>query len=171
VERRIPLLAGLAAAIGLVALGLGLPDAARLGPPTVADPGSMLTVMRDNGFTGRVWNDFNWGGLLLWALPDVQVACDGRNVTAYSTEAVRVSMSLEALPDAPERIERSSAELILLEANNPLILRLSTVFPVLLCDRVACLLSRRPSDHARAAAGLRLPATEVSATSFFEHGR
>ena len=32
----------------------------------------------ERGYSGPLFNDFNWGGYLIWALPQLPVAIDGR---------------------------------------------------------------------------------------------
>ncbi len=79
--------------IGVVALSATMLAAGgkrlfRFVPYQGPDPGAAVEVLRRNGLSGPVWNDFNSGSLLLWAAPGVQVSCDGRNVAAYSGQAL-----------------------------------------------------------------------------------
>lgn len=47
---------------------------------TVAEvfPVEAAAFVREQGYRGPLYNDFNWGGYLIWALPDLPVAIDGR---------------------------------------------------------------------------------------------
>ncbi len=41
-------------------------------------PVAAVEHVRKNGYPGPLFNDFNWGGYLIWALPEMPVAIDGR---------------------------------------------------------------------------------------------
>jgi hypothetical protein len=41
-------------------------------------PTGAAAFVRERGYRGRLFNDFNWGGYLTWATPDLAVAVDGR---------------------------------------------------------------------------------------------
>jgi hypothetical protein len=129
--------------------------------------GNALWVIRANGLHGRIWNDFNWGGAVLWALPESQVACDGRNVTAYSSDTLRRNMLLGDERDPLATVEQSGAELVLLSTNDPSLKALRSKYAQIFCDNVVCLLSSRPEFVALAKAGLRVPKSPVPATAFF----
>lgn len=46
------------------------------GPPTL--PYGAVTYLKESGFTGRIFNSYDFGGYLIWQLPDSQVYVDGR---------------------------------------------------------------------------------------------
>ncbi len=141
--------------------GLRLVDQKRM------DPGAALWVMRANELTGKVWNDFNWGGLLVWAIPEARVACDGRNVTAYSERVLEECIPFESEPEPVDLLTRYGAEVVLLPAHHPALKKLASRYVPLYCDAIACVLSSRPQDAERARAGLRLPPGEIHASDFF----
>jgi hypothetical protein len=84
-ERLRPGLAGYA----LLILGLAVVAGARIATQDLSPSGLQDAVARrfpvaaaehvkQHGYPGPLYNDFNWGGYLIWALPDLPVAIDGR---------------------------------------------------------------------------------------------
>jgi hypothetical protein len=77
-RRRLVLAVGLAGLIALTA------QVRRLTPDhlerTVAQvfPADAARVVRERRYGGPLYNDFNWGGYLIWTLPHLPVAIDGR---------------------------------------------------------------------------------------------
>jgi len=62
----------------LTVLARGL-SPARLKEETAARfPVESAQVVAERGYTGPLYNDFNWGGYLVWRLPQLPVALDGR---------------------------------------------------------------------------------------------
>jgi hypothetical protein len=134
---------------------------------TATNPGTALWVMRRNQLSGRLWTDFNWGGTVLWALPDVQVNCDGRNVSAYSEPLLRASMLFGEARDPVGVVEGYGADMVLVPRAYPSLLAFTPKYALLYCDEEACLLSRLSDQQARARAGLVLPRRKVLASELF----
>lgn len=44
-------------------------------------PENAVIFMKKHKLNGKIFNEFNWGGYLLWYLPESQVAIDGRTAT------------------------------------------------------------------------------------------
>ncbi|MGB9471070.1 MAG: hypothetical protein WBQ59_17105 [Candidatus Acidiferrum sp.] len=42
-------------------------------------PVNAVNFLRHNSFSGPIYNNLNWGGFLMWYLPELPVAVDGRN--------------------------------------------------------------------------------------------
>jgi hypothetical protein len=42
-------------------------------------PAAAVEWLRMHPMTGEMFNDYGWGGYLLWALPECKVLIDGRN--------------------------------------------------------------------------------------------
>jgi hypothetical protein len=42
-------------------------------------PMTAVNFVKTHGYAGPLYNHFNWGGYLIWALPNVPVAMDGRH--------------------------------------------------------------------------------------------
>jgi hypothetical protein len=160
---------------GVLALGfLGLwavqvPQALRFIEWPYGNPANAIAVMRLNGLSGNVWNDFDWGGLLLWAAPDSRVACDGRHVMAYSGDMIATNIGLGYNKlDPLAVVEHFKTDLVLLNANDPALPRLTSRFTPLYCDPNACLLSKRPEHLALLEAGLKLPSDLLFVSDYFQ---
>ncbi|ATB27778.1 hypothetical protein [Melittangium boletus] len=161
-------------ALALLALwALRVPEALGFIEWPFRNPANAIAVMRLNGLSGRVWNDFDWGGLLLWAAPDSRVACDGRHVMAYSGEMIATNINLGYDKKDPlATVERYGTELVLLRRDDPALPRLTSRFTVLYCDEDACLLSRRPEDIALLREGkLRRPENFLFVSDYFKSAR
>jgi hypothetical protein len=84
--RRAPLgparVALIAAVVLCVSLGIALTrtSAERL-DRAVAEtfPVNAAAFIEKQGYRGRLYNDYNWGGYLMWRLPHLDVSLDGRN--------------------------------------------------------------------------------------------
>ncbi len=163
-----PTAAGAAALLGS-AFVWRLPDALRsfLDYGGLPNPAGVVAVMKLNAIAGKVWNDFDWGGLLLWAVPDVKVACDGRHFFAYSAEMIDTSVNFPGGQDPTAVLEHFGAELVLLPRAFPSLPRITEKYPAIYCDDDACLLSKRPEDGAKRDAGLRLPNAPLLPSDFF----
>ncbi|WP_434382340.1 hypothetical protein [Melittangium boletus] len=161
-------------AVGFLALwGLRVPEALSFIEWPFRNPSNAIAVLRLNGLSGRLWNDFDWGGLLLWAAPDSRIACDGRHVMAYSGQMIstNIRMGVDGV-DPLVTLERYGTELVLLRRDDPALPRVVTRFKPLFCDEDACLLSRRPEDIALRESGrLRLPENYVFVGDYFKSAR
>ena len=47
-------------------------------------PVQAAEFVADKGYAGPLYNDFNWGGYLIWALPHLPVAIDGRTNSSHT---------------------------------------------------------------------------------------
>ncbi|QRN99974.1 hypothetical protein JRI60_13555 [Archangium violaceum] len=162
-------LSGLLAVCFLALWALRVPEALKFIEWPFRNPSNAIAVMRLNGFSGNVWNDFDWGGLLLWTAPDSRVACDGRHVMAYSGQMIDANINLGFDSRDPlEVLEHFKADMALLRTDDPALKRLSERFTVLFCDAEACLLSKRPEHIARYKEGLKLPPNLMFTSEYFE---
>jgi hypothetical protein len=72
------------ALLGLVALAAGLkvllvlPEAINLAALRASSPFEAVEYMKENPPEGRLFNSYNFGGYLIWALPEMPVFADGR---------------------------------------------------------------------------------------------
>lgn len=170
-------LARLESLVPVVAAAVALPCAALFAANFAAEtrfvetdlptPAAALAVIRMNGLFGRTWNAFNFGGMLLWAVPESPVSCDGRHVMAYSPRMVTACVLMSSMTDDPmPMLEHFKAELLLLEPQSPALARAeaSGKFRRIYCDRAACLLSSKP-EHWKP---LRLPPERFGAAALFD---
>jgi hypothetical protein len=137
------LIAGLIlVAVGFkVALVYPLPaneEAFRKGLPVGA-----VDYLRQAGPPGRLFNSYNWGAYLLWALPEYPVFVDGRT-DLYNDEVIgewlRVARAEEGWQ---ETLDRWEVRLILLEPSTPLVYRLEVSgWKKLYSDEVAVVYGR-----------------------------
>ncbi len=165
------MLASVAVAVATFALfATSLPRSLRFHGFPPPNPAPAIDVLRLNHLSGNVWNDFNWGGLLQWAAPEVRVACDGRFDQAYSERVRREVMRFGYDDRDPLRtLERYGADLVLLPATNPAIALIANTYRPLYCGEGVCLLSRRADQLALAEHGLlRLPPARSTPESFFD---
>jgi hypothetical protein len=74
--------AAVAAAVALLALFLGWQrNLSERGLAAAVDanyPAAAVRDIKDNHYRGPLFNEYNWGGYLIWALPEYPVSMDGR---------------------------------------------------------------------------------------------
>jgi hypothetical protein len=90
--------AGLAALALLLALGRDLTPAGLDRRVRNVFPVEAAEAVRRQGLPGPVYNDFNWGGYLIWALPEHPVAIDGRTNLHGDERIERFGRTWCALP-------------------------------------------------------------------------
>ncbi len=168
-ERLGSLTAGLAAACFLGLFALRAPDALHFIDYPTPSPADAIAVMHLDHLYGNVWNDFDWGGLMLWAVPEAKVAADGRHLSAYSPKVLRANINLGNDGRDPVAVLRHyGANMVLLPRTDPTLPRLRQVYSPLYCDRDACLLSDIPAQIVQARAGLEVPLVRLKPSDLFE---
>jgi hypothetical protein len=111
---------------GLAALALLLGWARDLSPAglerRVASvfPVEAAKVVRERGDAGPLYNDFNWGGYLIWALPDHPVAIDGRTNLHGDERIERFGRTWCALPGWREDEDLSAANVVIAAVDSAL---------------------------------------------------
>jgi hypothetical protein len=79
------------AGVGLI--GFGMMSAGSIAfQPEKRFPVAAAAHVREQGYAGPLFNDFNWGGYLIWALPNYPVSIDGRT-NVYGDERLSRSMA------------------------------------------------------------------------------
>ncbi len=71
------------------------------------------------GYAGPLYNDFNWGGYLIWALPELPVAIDGRTNLHGDERIEHFGDVWSGLPDAADDAELLAAGVVIAPANSP----------------------------------------------------
>jgi hypothetical protein len=73
----------------------------------------------EKGYPGPLYNDFNWGGYLIWALPDLLVAIDGRTNLHGDERIEHLGDVWAAIPTAADDAELFDAGVIIAPATSP----------------------------------------------------
>jgi hypothetical protein len=101
-------------------------------------PVRAVEVVRERGYRGPVFNDFNWGGYLIWSLR-WPVSIDGRQ-NVYGDERMNRSVSTwNAAPDWRSDTQLASAGVVIGPVRSPLtqLLRMDSRFQLAYEDDVA----------------------------------
>lgn len=84
-------------------------------------PTGAVAYLQDSVPTGRMLNSYNWGGYLLWHVPDVPVFIDGRT-DLYAGETINQWLTAVWAGDGWEQVlETWDIQVILLETGAPLL--------------------------------------------------
>jgi hypothetical protein len=109
-------------------------------------PAGAVEYLKRERRSGTLFNDYGWGGYLIWHLyPDYRVSIDGR-VAVYGprrfAEHVEVS---DVRPRWRETLDRLGTRLVLIRARSPLaiVLKASPGWTVLYEDRLAVVFAKR----------------------------
>jgi hypothetical protein len=131
--------------IASAALAAGFPimhiDDAFLQPKLAAAmPVAAVRFVQAHGYHGRLYNDFGWGGYLIWALRQ-PVSIDGR-ATLYGDEVGRALAVENAAPGWDRDAEFTSANLVILPVKAPIVqvLRMDPTYKVVYEDDLAAVL-------------------------------
>jgi hypothetical protein len=109
-------------------------------------PVAAAAVIEERGYPGPLYNNFNWGGYLIWRLPRLPVAMDGRtNVhgDARIEQALRTWTGKRGWASDPEL---TAARLVLAGVDWPLasLLRLDSRFTLVYEDAIAVVFITQP---------------------------
>jgi hypothetical protein len=102
-------------------------------------PVGAADVVEERGYRGPLYNQFDWGGYLIWRLPDLPVSIDGRS---NLHDADRIKQSLRVWngdSDWASDLELAAAHIVIAQKNLPLtqLLRLDPRFEWVYEDQVA----------------------------------
>jgi hypothetical protein len=119
--------AGVVGIVFATFVGVRLLNLAGLGPPADAAtanaelyPAQAAEFVRERDLPGPLFNPFDWGGYLIWALPEHPVAMDGRT-NLYGSE--RIAQSLRTWAGEPgwdDNPQLQSARLVIAPCHQPL---------------------------------------------------
>jgi hypothetical protein len=82
-------------------------------------PVKAAEFITEKGYAGPLYNDFNWGGYLIWALPQLPVAIDGRTNLHGDERNEHFGDVWAAIPDAADDEELLRAGVIISPKNSP----------------------------------------------------
>jgi hypothetical protein len=107
-------------------------------------PVEAVRAVKLKGFTGPLYNDFNWGGYLMWSLR-MPVTIDGRGSLYGDTRIDRSVATWNAAPDWANDPQLTSADLVIGPVKVPLsqLLRLDPHWQIAYEDNVAVVFVRR----------------------------
>jgi hypothetical protein len=103
-------------------------------------PVDAAAFVEKEGYEGPLYNDFNWGGYLIWALPRLPVAIDGRTNLHGDERIERFGRVWAGLPGWQDDPDLSAAGVVIAEADSALVslLLLDHRFRLAYQDKVAC---------------------------------
>jgi len=102
-------------------------------------PVQAANVIEERGYAGPLYNDFNWGGYLIWRLPQLPVAIDGRGNLHEALRIKQFANTWDGIHDWASDPELNAARLVIAEKYVPLtqLLRLDNRFELVYEDEVA----------------------------------
>ena len=130
-------------------------------------PVNALNFVRQNSFPGPIYNHLDWGGFLIWYLPQYRVAIDGRN-DLYGDELDRVMYDSSRGESYTSDPYLNEAGLVVLPAKLPLasLLTIDSRFRLVYQDQVAFVFARNyDSEEERTGTPLHAPASDGALTA------
>ncbi len=102
-------------------------------------PAKAVAFVREQGCRGPLYNAFDWGGYLIWELPELPVAMDGRTNLHGDARIARAQASWLGQPGWEDDPELAAAGVVIADVSAPLasLLRLDPRFRVAYEDNVA----------------------------------
>jgi hypothetical protein len=83
-------------------------------------PATAATVIEERGYTGPVYNHFDWGGYLLWRLPRLGSAIDGRTNIHGDHRIKQFADTWQGRPGWDQDPDLGAARLVILQRRAPL---------------------------------------------------
>lgn len=107
-------------------------------------PVGSVAYIHEHKLTGPIFNDFNWGGFLIYALPEIPVAIDGRTNVHGQNEIAYSEATWNLKPGWHMNPQLSEAKLIIANPNTALaqVLYRDTRFKAPFTDGVSVLFVR-----------------------------
>ena len=135
------LLAGLVVALALPVMHITNPRLQNLLAESM--PVHAVDTVRARGYAGPLFNDFNWGGYLIWSLR-LPVSIDGRAALHGDDRINRSIATWDAHPDWATDPQLTSAALVIGPVNAPLtqLLRIDPHFDLVFDDKLATVFVR-----------------------------
>jgi hypothetical protein len=83
-------------------------------------PERAAAVVKEKGYSGPLYNDFNWGGYLAWGLPDLEVSLDGRTNLHGDERILRIGNTWAGGPGWQNDPDLAAAGLVVADVQTPL---------------------------------------------------
>lgn len=119
-------------------------------------PEDAIRFIKTGHFSGPLYNEYGWGGYLIWQLPDWPVSIDGRANLHGDERLRRYHRTWQALPEWVDDPELAAAGLVVTANDKPLLslLKVDHRFTQVYADKVATVFA---SNRTPEAAGLLTP--------------
>ena len=113
-------------------------------------PESAVRFIEAGHFSGPLYNEYGWGGYLIWQMPDWPVSIDGRANLHGDERLRRYHRTWQALPDWVDDPELASAGLVIAANEKPLLslLKLDHRFIQVYADKVATVFAAKSRPKA-----------------------
>ena len=108
-------------------------------------PVAAAAFVEERGYRGSLYNHYDWGGYLIWRLPDLAVSMDGRNPLHGDARILRSIATWDGKRGWASDPELVAAELVIASVDHALVslLRLDTRFQLVYEDAVAAVFVAR----------------------------
>lgn len=113
----------LLSAVAVVAVWMrsGVPDL-RIRKIGYLTPVPAVAFLRDNGISGRILTEYDWGGYVRWKIPGALIFVDGRSDTVYPLSVIEDwGRFVNAVGDWREVPARYRAQVVLLRRDQPVV--------------------------------------------------
>ena len=109
-------------------------------------PKTAVEFMQRQHFTGRVFNQYKWGGYMAWYAPELKHFIDGRVDIFLFNGAFDDFLRATVLKHSFEILDKYNIDYVLLEPNQPLVYLLehSPAWHPIYVDKLAVLFERGP---------------------------
>jgi hypothetical protein len=109
-------------------------------------PAAAVEIVKTRGYTGSLYNQFNWGGYLIWNLPRIPVSMDGRTNIHGDKRIEQSIKTWKGEHDWTDDSELAQSKLVIAGINMPLasLLRFDLRFNLVYEDSVAAVFIAKP---------------------------
>jgi hypothetical protein len=83
-------------------------------------PVAAARFVEERGYTGPLYNDFNWGGYFIRALPELPVAIDGRTNLHGDERLLRFGATIAGAPGWSDDPDLAKAGIVIVDVRTPL---------------------------------------------------
>lgn len=150
VQQAVLVVSGLCISLALMARVFRLSDRHINAELNTEFPVAAVQYLKAHKLQGPIFNDYNWGGFLIYTLPEMPVSVDGRSNLHGDERIQRILATWNANPDWSLDDDLNTAHVVLASSNAPLtgLLRLNRSFRPIYEDHVAVIFQRESSTEA-----------------------
>jgi hypothetical protein len=112
-------------------------------------PEDAAAFVEQAGYRGQLYNDYDWGGYLIWRLPQIPVGLDGRNPLHGDDRILRSVATWGGRPGWDTDPELAASQVVIGNVTRPLValLRLDTRFRQVYEDKIAAVFVKRDATR------------------------